>query len=131
MNERIGELERRHRTQNRAVIICAALALATSVLIGQTASKRTVEAEKFVLRGPQGQELAILDGLGTGASLTLYDGQHRVRVALTTADVGNLKGLAVFSSKGQVNASLGVGDNDGPFVQLVDKQGNLGALLEV
>jgi hypothetical protein len=130
-SERIGLLERKLRRQNRAVIACAAFAVATSLLIGQSPSNRTLEAEKFILRGPQGQELAILDGLGTGAALKLYDGQHRVRVVLTTADAGNLKGLAVFRSNGQVDASLGVADNDNPFVQLVDKQGNLGALLEV
>jgi len=130
-SERIGQLERKLRRQNRAVIACAALAVATSLLIGQTPSKRTLEAEKFILRGPQGQELATLDGLGTGAALTLYDSKHRVRVALTTADAANFKGAVVFRSNGQVGASFGVADNDDSYVQLADKQGRPGAILEV
>lgn len=125
------QLERKLRRQNRAVIACAAVAVATSLLIGQTPSKRTLEGEKFILRGPRGEELATLDGLGTGAALTLYDGQHRVRVALTTADAGNLKGVAVFGSNGRVAASFGVADNDDSQIQLVDKQGHPGAILEV
>jgi hypothetical protein len=128
---RVAQLERKLGRQNRAVIACGGLAVATSLLIGQTPSKRTLEAEKFILRGPQGQELATLDGLGSGAALTLYDTQHRVRVALTTADVGNLKGVVVFGSNGQVGASFGVADNDNSYVQLANKQGRPLAILEV
>jgi len=100
-------------------------------LIGQAPSKRTVEAEKFVLLGPQGQELGVLDGLGTGAALKLYDSQHRARIALTTADVGDLKGVVVLRSNGQVGATFGVADNDNSYVQLADKRGRPRAVLEV
>jgi hypothetical protein len=130
-SERIERLERKLLRQNRAVIACAVIVVATSLLIGQTPPNRTLEAEKFILRGPQGQELASLEGLGTGAALKLYDSQHRVRVALTTADGANLKGVGVFRSNGQVGASFGVGDDDSPYVQLADKQGRPGALLQL
>ncbi len=130
-SERIGQLERKLRRQNRAVIACVGFAVATSLLVGQTPSRRTLEAEKFILRGPQGQELATLDGLGSGAALTLYDTRHRVRAALTTADIGSLNGVVVFRSNGQVGASFGVADNDNSYVQLADKQGRPGAILEV
>jgi len=87
-------------------ILLGLLAVSTSGVYAQDSSKRTVEAEEFILRGPQGQELAKLGQLGTGAGLTLYDNQHRARVFLTTAD-GIGKRIVTFRSNGQVGASLG------------------------
>jgi hypothetical protein len=105
------------------------LVVATSLLVAQTPSKRIVEAEEFILRGPQGQELAKLDGMGTGAALWLYDNQHRARVALTTADGFDHKGVAVFRSTGQVAATFGVDDGDDPRIDLDDKTGRSIAFL--
>jgi len=110
-------------------ILLVLLAVSTSGVYAQDSSKRTVEAEEFILRGPQGQELAKLGQLGTGAGLTLYDNQHRARVFLTTAD-GIGKRIVTFRSNGQVGASLGVGDNDNPFVELSDKSGKPIVILE-
>jgi len=103
-------------------ILWALLTISTNGVYGQDSSKRTVEAEEFIPRGPQGQELAKLGQMGTGAGLMLYDNQHLARVFLTTAD-GVGKRIVTFRSNGQVGASLGVGDNDNPFVALSDKSG--------
>jgi hypothetical protein len=130
-NDRIEQLERRLRRQTRILTVGFAMAVAASLLLAQAPSKRIVEAEEFILRGPQGQELAKLDGSGTGAVLSLYDSQHRVRIALTSADVGNLKGIAAFRSNGQVGAKFGVEDNDNSSLELRDARGSAVALLQL
>jgi hypothetical protein len=119
-NERIECLERRLRRQTRGLILGVVLAAATSLLIGQTGSKRVVEAGEFILRGPQGQELATLDSFGTGAALTLYDSKHRVRIAVTTHE-DTEPGVIVYDSNAKSSAVMGVSNNN-PFVQLQDQQ---------
>ena len=119
VNERIGRLERRLRWQTRALIACALFAVATSLLIAQTPSKRIVEAEEFILRGAQGQELADLSRTNTGASLTLFDSKHGMRAALLSSDTAGL--AVVYGNDQKTSASIGV-DNRSPVVQLQDEQ---------
>jgi hypothetical protein len=122
VNARIASLERRLRWQNRALITCGMVAVATSLLSGQAPTKRIVEAEKFVLRGPQGQELAFLDGEGTGAMLTLFDGKHRARVGLISSN--GESGATFYGSDLKPGASIEVNDDNKPAVSLIDEQGH-------
>jgi hypothetical protein len=146
-NERIERLERNLRRQNRGLIGFAILAVATSLLIGQTPSRRTVEAEEFILRGPQGQELATLDGAGTGAALALYDSQHRLRLvlrsdasfsAINLLDSGERVHIALLSSDAHGPAAVLTGSdlkssasvavlNNSPNIQLHDDEGRIRA----
>jgi len=121
MSERIDGLEQRIRRRDRALIICVVLGIATSLLIAQAPSKRTVEAEQFILRGSQGQELASLDRSETGATLTLYDGHHRGRIALLSSDAES--GAAFLGTDGKSAASIEVNGDNRPVVSLSDGQG--------
>jgi len=121
VNERIARLERRLRWQNRGLIVCGLVAAVTSLLFGQAPAKRIVEAEKFILRGPQGQELAFLDGEGTGAILTLFDSKHRARIAIESSD--GESGVVAFGSDLKAGASIEVNDDNQPVVSLIDGQG--------
>jgi hypothetical protein len=60
-NQRIERLEQRLRRRDRALIVCIIFCVATSLLIAQAPSKRMLEAEQFILRGPRGQEFASLE----------------------------------------------------------------------
>jgi len=102
-------------------MICAALGVATSLLIAQAPSKRTVEAEQFILRGPKGQELATLDGEATGATLILFDSHHRGRIALLSSDAES--GAGFFGTDQKSAASIEVNDKNQPVVELRDEQG--------
>jgi hypothetical protein len=121
MNDRIERLERKLRRRTRLLIACVILAALASLLIGQTPSKRTLEAEKFILRGPQGQELATLDAEGTGALLLLYDSQHRPRVSLVSSD--GESGAAIMGTDLKSAASIEVNAKNRPVVELQDEQG--------
>ena len=114
--ERIERLERRLRRQTRGVIVCGVLVVAASVLIGQTPARRTVEAEQFILRGPQGQELATLDSAGTGAALALYDSQHHVRILLRSE--GGFSGISLLDSGRKIHVAIASSDAEGPAVIL-------------
>jgi hypothetical protein len=114
--DRIDRLERKLRRQTRGVIGFAVLAAATSLLIGQAPSRRTLEAEEFILRGPQGQELATLDATGTGAALALYDSQHHLKMVLRSDTLLSAITLLDSGQKGQI--ALLSSDDDGPALVL-------------
>ena len=116
IQERIERLERRLRRQNRALVICVGLIIATSLLVGQVStSRRTLEAEEFILRGPQGQELATLDSAGSGAALALYDSQHHLRIVLRTDTQFSMVSLLDRGEKGHIAL---LSHADGPTVVL-------------
>jgi hypothetical protein len=98
------------------LIAFAVLAVATSLLIGQTPTRRTLEAEEFILRGPQGQELATLDGAGTGAALALYDSQHHLRMVLRSDTRFSAINLLDSNEKGHVMVLSS--DAEGPAMAL-------------
>ena len=99
--DRIDRLERKLRMQGRGALALGILVVITSLLAAQTAPMRTVEAERFILRGAQGNELASLSGDDTGAALTLYDGQHQQRATLRSGS--EVSGLSIDNAqKGSV-----------------------------
>jgi len=95
--------------------------VATSLLIGQTPSSRTVEAERFILRGPEGQELATLEKAEKGATLILFDNQHRGRVALLSSDGDS--GVVLLGADQKSSASIQVDEHDKAMITLNDQQG--------
>jgi hypothetical protein len=129
VNERIGKLERRLRWQNRALITCGLGAVVVSLLFGQAPAKRIVEAEEFILRGPQGQELASLDSEATGAFLMLFDSKHRARIVLQSSD--GESGVGVLGTDPKAGVGIEVNDNNKPVVSLLDEQGRTRAELAI
>jgi hypothetical protein len=74
-----------------------------------------LEAEEFILRGPQGQELATLDSAGSGAALALYDSQHHLRIVLRTDTQFSMVSLRDSDEKGRIDL---LSHADGPTVVL-------------
>ena len=82
LRERLDHLERQHRTLKRAAS-CAALVIAGVLLMGQaTPAPRVIEAEKFVVRDPDGQSGKPGAAMEVSAeeipALLLSDGQGKV-----------------------------------------------------
>jgi hypothetical protein len=111
--ERVGKLERQNRRMKRAGAV--ALILATAVfLMGQGASKKTVEANEFILkdasgkvRGRFGMDLS----LNGGPQLSLLDSNGDKRALL---DVGDSAGLTLNHRSGKnVESVVLVAGNDG------------------
>lgn len=116
--DRIERLEKALRNRTRGAIVLLVLAVATSLVIGQTPSRRTLEAEEFILRGPRGEELATLDSAGTGAALALYDNKHRLRAALRSDSHFSLVNLFDEAEKPVLSVATSA---DGPVMLLVGK----------
>src|SRR5690349_20079714 len=96
MLERVEKLERQNRRMKRAALLALAL-IAALVLMGQAApSRRTVEAEAFVLK----------------------DASGRVRGQLTTVD-DDTAGLFLRDKTGRPALSLRV-DQNGPALGFID-----------
>jgi hypothetical protein len=101
--ERLEKLEKQNRRLRQAAVLALA-AVGVLVLMGQAAPKsRTIEAEKFVLRGPHGKIEAELLSDDTGPRLILFqeDGIEPAAVFYRT-------GLLIYDH-GILDLSLGPG----------------------
>lgn len=113
------ELHNRRLKQMGAVV----LALAASVLLlGQTASKRTVEANEFILSDANEKHRAALTLDETkGPSLTLYDANQKERVRLALSDRGAR--MVFLDGNGSERVTLSV-ENDITSLRLSRPEGS-------
>jgi hypothetical protein len=125
LSRRMDQLERQNRFFKRASVLM--LIVATSLLfMGQTKKQKVsniVEAEKFILRDPQGKirgGLAI-DSQGI-ARLALADEEGKTHVTLSVNENGR-SGLYVTDSKGLIRAGLASLPDGTPDLGLADAQG--------
>jgi hypothetical protein len=139
--ERVERLEKQNRKLKHAGVVALILAAAV-FLMGQTAQKKTVEANEFILRDANGNLRAALGVDKDGTGLFLWDAAGKIRAALeVVADEPQLvlydsagkqsaalsiykgvPGLGLFDSAGNPRATLDVGA-DGPGLTLSDQEG--------
>ncbi|HEY7675465.1 MAG TPA: hypothetical protein VIG69_00225 [Candidatus Methylomirabilis sp.] len=127
--ERLERLERQNRTLRRGGV--AALALAgAAVLMGQaTPAGQTVEAEGFILRGPNGKARAELAMRGGEPRLILRDANEKEQVRLAVSADGSPT-LTFYYNDWRPNLMLKAG-GVGPALTFFDKEGKTGAVLGV
>jgi hypothetical protein len=135
LTQRLERLERENRRW-KLVGVLGLVGVAAVVLMGQAPSGnvgRTIEAERFVLRGTSGETLAVLGvqpdpSLAAAPSLTpvliFYDRHRRAR-----ATVGE-KGFGLFDNEGRRRAALAE-QLDSPALTFYDREGNERAMLAV
>ena len=117
---RIERLEKHNRQINRlaaAALLCAGALL----LMGQTASKKIVEANEFVLRDNSGNARARLSMSEIGPEMVLLDetGGTRVRLRGSTLLGGE---VSVFNRQGEPRGLLSAFFDQG-HVSLLDSKG--------
>jgi hypothetical protein len=84
------------------------LSLAAGILlVGQTRTTRTVEAERFVLKGADGSVRAKLKAVNDSTEFAFYNSAGKVRVAIKVASDGN--GLEMRDDTGRLLALVSVG----------------------
>ena len=111
VSERLERLERENR-RIKSVGLAASLLAVCTLIMGQTHSPRTLEAEKFVLRDATGRMRADLSMLPyeIGPSLSLYDADGKSRVELTAMKAAdtNQSSLIFRDEKGKTRAAFGM-----------------------
>jgi hypothetical protein len=108
LQNRISKLEdqnRRFRQLGGVGLIAVALLL----VAGQGPSKKTVEANEFVLRDTDGKARALLTVVEDNADLILYDAMDRGRMELKVDSTGGAS-LNMFNAQGMPVAALSGGD---------------------
>jgi hypothetical protein len=122
--ERLEKENRRLRMLVLALIVLAGAGVALSAVSGVRAQapawRRTVEAEKFVLRDSSGKRRAVL-GMAAGApDLILYDASGKTRASLDM--FGGEPGLEFYDASDTKRVWLD-GSADGPSLTLRDSGG--------
>lgn len=120
ISERLLKLEKQNRTLKR--IGAAALVVAASILLmGQAASKKTVEANEFIVKDAGGHVRARLamNQKGDAAEIALLDASGARRVTL---DGGSVPGLTVYDAGGMERGSFVELPQGGAFIQLWDDE---------
>jgi len=118
--ERLQKVEKQNRTLKRFGLAFLLLIGAT-VTMGQARPARTLEAERFVLKDPQGHMRAALTVLGNAPLFNLYDNAGAVRAELGVGANG-VPMLALFDAAGNQTVSVANGE-DGPSLGLTEGSG--------
>jgi hypothetical protein len=93
--------------QNAKFILMLVSATAGVLLVGQTRPTRTIEAERFVLRGADGSVRAKLEAANDSTEFAFYNNTGKVRVAIKVASDG--EGLEMRDDAGRLLALVNVG----------------------
>lgn len=131
---RLVKLERQNRRLKQMGAV-ALIAAASLFLMGQASSKKTVEANEFILRDDSSNVRARLSmnvpagaapGFPAGPQLVLFDEKGKERVKLM-AVAGWDAGLMLYDAEGRNRGSFTESDafDIGPVLMLLDKKGNL------
>ena len=97
----------RLNNQNAKLALMLISATAGVLLVGQTRPTRTIEAERFVLRGADGSVRAKLEAANDSTEFAIYNKVGKVRVAIKVASDGN--GFEMRDDAGRLLALVGVG----------------------
>ncbi len=126
--QRVEKLEKANRRLKLAGVLALAL-VGCLLLLGVASPKRTVEAEKFLLRDANGKIRASLDVVGLeGPMLFLLDANEDMRVTPSTGLGG--AALRFFDANEKVQVILAAGLEE-PTLILTHANGKGGALLTV
>ncbi len=101
MEERLSRLERENRRLKRAGAVVLGV-IAALLLMGHVVGEKVVEAERFVLLGPNGEPRAVLAVAKGGSGLYLYDNTGRLRAGLV-GGTANETGLHVYDQNGTLS----------------------------
>ena len=93
--------------QNAKFILILISITAGVLLVGQTRQTRTIEAERFVLRGADGSVRAKLEAANDSTEFAFYNNVGKVRVAIKVASDGN--GFEMRDDAGRLLALVSVG----------------------
>lgn len=107
LTKRVSRLERQNSIF-KGTALFGLLGVVAIILLGQTASNqviKVVEAEKFVVRDPQGLVRATLSSDSNGVGLQFYDESDRLRLSLSYCL--NATGIRIYNENGSVGANLG------------------------
>ena len=122
--ERLKKLEEQNLRFKRAAAVLGTAA-ACLLLMGQSQPDgRVIEAQKFMIRDDNGTARAALMMGAKGPALAMYDGEGRVRAALSVLQEGPSFGLA--NDHGDLQAALAL-TSTGPSLILDDANGKLRA----
>jgi hypothetical protein len=105
---RLLNLERQNRRLKQLGAI-AAIGVTLVLVMGQVPSKKTVEANEFVLRDANAKARALLTIVNDNADLILYDAMDKGRMELKVDSVGGAS-LNLFNAQGSSIAALSGGD---------------------
>ena len=83
--------------------------MALLLIMGQAPSKKTVEANEFVMRDGDGKARALLTTVEDNADLILYDAMDRGRMELKVDSAGGAS-LNLFNAQGSPIAAVSGGD---------------------
>jgi hypothetical protein len=124
LQDRLLKLEKQNR-RFKQLGIAALIVPALLLVMGQAASKKTVEANEFILRDDSGNIRAKLEMVGTlpVPEMTLFDDKGNASVRMNGGINENLgAGISLFDSRGQERESFRV-LQDGPALTLEDSKG--------
>lgn len=122
IEERLSRLERQNKWLRRLLLAALAIAAGGALLAAGSrvhadspAWQRTVEAEKFVLRGADGKMHAELSVADNVPRLALFDAAGKQRATLVVGSEG--PALTLYDTSGMQRAKLAV-DSEGPYLGL-------------
>jgi hypothetical protein len=122
LQDRIAALENQNRHFKKlgaAVLIV----VASLIVMGQAPSKKTIEANEFILKDSGGKVRAKLEMVGTLPVMTLFDEKGNASVRMNGGINENLgAAISLFDSRGQERESFRV-LQDGPALALQDSKG--------
>ena len=93
--------------QNAKFVLMLISVTAAVLLVGQAHPTRTIEAERFVLRGADGSVRAKLEAANDSTEFAFYNNAGKVRVAIKVASDGN--GFEMRDDAGRLLALVSVG----------------------
>jgi len=127
--ERLERLERQNRRLKRGGILGLALVGAAALMGQAPPAGQTVEAEGFILRGPNGKARAELAMRGGEPRLILRDANEKEQVRLAVLADGS-PALTFYYNDWRPNLMLKAG-GVGPALTLYDKEGKTAAVVGV
>ena len=123
--QRIETLERENRRWKRGagLVVLGALALAIMGQAPPAPTRRVVEAEQFVLKGPAGERRAALETRGDGTFLVIYRPNGAVTRALVGVHRDGTALVSVYEPTGKSRGVLAALGQSGAVLTLSDQQG--------
>ena len=111
LSKKVERLERENLRLKRIGISLIIVAVA-ALTMGQSQSTKTVEANAFVLRGPDGSVRAKLDSNKSSTELVFLNDAGQSRLAITASQEG--EGLEMMSDSGELLATMSAALQKGP-----------------
>ncbi len=121
LQARVTKLEMRNRQQKRFGAI-ALIAVMTMLVMGQSSSRKTVEADEFLLRDTSGSVRARLSMNQSDPEMIMLDDKGRPRIKISGREAVGGGAVSVFDAQGQLSAGLS-GTPFGGHISLLNSKG--------